>query len=57
MKPYKGAVTKAVGEQKEELAKQASQGAIKPTSVRKQDKSSKEKTIEELESELGVVQS
>jgi len=55
MKPYKGAVTKAVGKQTEELAKQASQGAIKPTSVRKVDKSAVEKTIAELEEELGII--
>jgi hypothetical protein len=57
MKPYKGAVTKAVGEQSEELAKQASQGATRPTTVRKSDKPMEEKTIAELERDLGIVQS
>ena len=57
MKPYKGAVTKEVGKQTEEMAKQASQGAIKPTSIRKEDKSAKEKSIKELEKDLGVLQS
>lgn len=57
MKPYQGAVTKEVGKQTEELAKQASQGAIKPTNVRQKDRSPEEMTIAELEAELGIVQS
>ena len=56
MKPYKGAVTKEVGEASENLAKQVSQGALKPTSIRKVEKTAREKTIEELEQELGIVQ-
>ena len=55
MKPYKGAVTKEVGEASENLAKQVSQGALKPTSIRKVEKMAQEKTIEELEQELGIV--
>ena len=55
MKPYKGAVTKEVGEASENLAKQVSQGALKPTSIRKVEKTAREKTIEELEQELGIV--
>ena len=55
MKPYKGAVTKEVGEASENLAKQVSQGALKPTSIRKVEKTAHEKTIEELEQELGIV--
>ena len=56
MKPYKGAVTKAVGKQTKEMAKQASQGAIKPTSVRKEDKSAEDKSLKELEKDLGILQ-
>ena len=55
MKPYKGAVTKEVGEASENLAKQVSQSALKPTSIRKVEKMAQEKTIEELEQELGIV--
>jgi len=55
MKPYKGAVTKAVGEASEQLAKQVSGAALKPTAVRKAEKSAEEKSIAELEQELGVV--
>ena len=55
MKPYKGAVTKEVGEVSENLAKQVSQSALKPTSIRKVEKTAREKTIEELEQELGIV--
>ena len=55
MKPYKGAVTKEVGEASENLAKQVSQSALKPTSIRKVEKTAREKTIEELEQELGIV--
>lgn len=56
MKPYKVAVDKGVGEQTETIAKQVSQAATRPSSVRQEEKSAKEKTIEELEAELGIVQ-
>jgi len=56
MKPYKQAVTKEVGKVTEDIAKQSSQSALKPTSVRKGEKSAEDKTIEELEKELGIVQ-
>lgn len=56
MKPYKGAVAKEVGQAQENLAKQVSQSALKPTSVHKQDKSPEEMTTKELEARLGVVQ-
>lgn len=57
MKPYKGAVDKEVGKATENLAKQVSQAALRPNSVRKQEKTAEEKSIAELEAELGVVQS
>lgn len=57
MKPYKGAVSKEVGQVKETLAKQVSQSAIRPTSIKQIEKTAREKTIAELENELGVVQS
>ena len=56
MRPYKGAVSKEVGEQTATLAKQVSEAATKPTSVRAKEKPATEKSIAELEAELGVVQ-
>jgi hypothetical protein len=57
MKPYKGAVTREAGQVRENIAKQASQTALRPTSVSKQEKTAGEKSIAELEQELGLVQS
>lgn len=56
MRPYKGAVSKEVGEMTATVAKQVSQVATRPTSVRKQEKPASDKSIAELEAELGVVQ-
>lgn len=55
MKPYKGAVAKEVSQVSENIAKQASETALRPTSVRQPEKPAKEKSIAELEQELGVV--
>ena len=55
MKPYQQALTKEVGEQIETLAKQASQQAVRPTSVAKGEKPFHELSIEEMEKKLGVV--
>lgn len=57
MEPYEGAVTKEVGKATENIAKQVSQAALRPTSVRKEEKAAHEKSIAELEAELGVVNS
>ena len=57
MKPYKGAVTKEVGKATEQIAKQVTEAALKPTSIRKGEKTAEEMTPEELEQQLGVVQS
>lgn len=57
MKPYKGAVDKQVGQATENIAKQVSQTALRPTSVHKPEKTAAEKSIAELEQELGVVHS
>lgn len=57
MKPYKRSVSRQVGQAGETLAKQVSQAAVKPTAVRKPDKNLEEKSVEELEQELGIVQS
>lgn len=56
MKPYKGAVIKEVGQATENIAKQVSEAALRPNSIRKPEKSASEKSVEELEQELGVVQ-
>lgn len=56
MKPYKGAVEKEVGKATENIAKQVSEAALKPTSIRKPEKSLSEMTKEELEAKLGIVQ-
>ena len=57
MKPYKAAVTKEVGQATENIAKQVSETALRPTSVRKQEKAPGDKTLEELEQDLGIVNS
>jgi len=57
MKPYQKAITKEVGKEKETLAKQVSQTALRPTSIRSEDKKIEDKSIAELEEELGIIQS
>lgn len=57
MKPYKGAIDREVGKASEQIAKQTSRAALRPTSIRKTEKSASEKSIAELERDLGVVQS
>lgn len=56
MRPYKGAVSKEVGNMTGSMAKQVSEAATRPTSVRKEEKPAREKSIAELEAELGMVQ-
>jgi hypothetical protein len=55
MKPYQRAVSKEVGKATENIVKQVSETALRPTSIRKPEKTANEKSIEELEAELGVV--
>lgn len=57
MKPYKNAVDKEVGQATEKIAKQVTEAALRPTSVRKTEKTAQDKTIAELEAELGVYNS
>lgn len=57
MRPYKGALAKEAGKATENIAKQVSSAALRPTSLRRQEKTASEKSIEELEAELGVIQS
>jgi hypothetical protein len=55
MKPYQRAVTKEVGKERENIAKQVSQSATRPTSVSTAGgKSDQDKSISELEKELGI---
>lgn len=55
MKPYQKQVAKEVSQATEKIAKQVSSAALRPTSVRKAEKTAGDKTIAELEAELGVV--
>lgn len=57
MKPYKGAIENEVGQATENIAKQVSQAALRPSSIRKPEKAAAEKSIAELEATLGVVHS
>lgn len=57
MQPYKGAVTREVGDMTKSVAKQVTEAAVRPTSVRQKDRPATEKSIAELEKELGIVQS
>lgn len=57
MKPYKAAVAREVGQATGNIAKQVSETALRPTSVRKQEKAAEDKTLAELEEELGIVHS
>jgi hypothetical protein len=56
MRPYLRSVANEVGKERENIAKQVSQSALRPTSVRKAEKTTGEKSIAELEAELGIVQ-
>ena len=56
MRPYKGAVSKEVGEMTKSVAKQVSESASRPTSIRGNERAATDKTIAELEAQLGVVQ-
>jgi len=55
MRPYKRAIAKEVSQETENIAKQVSGAALRPTSIKPKEKSADDKTIEELEAELGVV--
>ena len=57
MRPYKRAVNKEVGKETENIAKQVSQSALRPTSIRQPEKKVEDMTPDELEQELGIVQS
>ena len=54
MKPYKKSLTKAVGKETENLVKQVSETALRPTNVPSTEKSVKDMSIKELEQKLGT---
>jgi len=55
MRPYKRAVAKEAGKVTENIAKQASETALRPTSVKSSDKKFEELSLEEMEEKLGTV--
>lgn len=55
IKPYLQAVTQEVGKATENIAKQVSQAAVRPTSVQRSEKPFKDLSIKEMEKKLGVV--
>lgn len=56
MKPYKTAVTKEVGQATQNIAKQVSEAALRPTQIKSPEKKFESMTLEEMEAQLGVVQ-
>lgn len=56
MKPYKASVSKEAGKATEKIAEQASQAALRPSSISRKEKTAGEMTLAELEAKLGVVQ-
>lgn len=55
LRPYRKAAEKAVGQEKSTLAQQAAETALRPSNVKPVDKSFSEKSIKEMEAELGLV--
>lgn len=55
MKPYLRSIDNEVGQQRETLTKQVSQGALKPTQVPKGEKPFEELSLKEMEERLGGV--
>jgi hypothetical protein len=55
MEPYKRLVTKEVGQQTANLAKQVAETALRPTGVKTPVKANSDKTLEEMEAELGII--
>lgn len=55
MKPYRQAAERAVGQEKKVLAQQVNDEALRPSSVKPVNKTFSEKSIAEMEAELGIV--
>jgi len=56
MKPYQRQVTKEVAAQTENIAKQVSEGAIRPSNAKPVEKKFEDLTIKEMENQLGFVE-
>lgn len=56
MEPYTESVQREVTDQAETVVKQAAQAALRPTNIKQTEKTAKDKSIAELEAELGIVQ-
>ena len=55
MKPYRKVAERAIGQEKKILAQQVSDGALRPSNVKPVTKAFAEKSLEEMEAELGFV--
>lgn len=55
MKPYQSSVQREVGKQREVISRQVSDSALRPNQVRQPEKPATEKSLAELEAELGTV--
>jgi hypothetical protein len=55
MKPYRKAAERAVGQEKAELARQVNDAALRPQAIKSVDKQFQDKSIDEMEAELGLV--
>lgn len=55
MKPFVKAVSNGVAQEKETITRQVSESALRPTAVRKPEKTTEEMSIAELEAKLGIV--
>jgi hypothetical protein len=56
MKPYQRQITKEVAVQTENIAKQASESAIRPSNTKPAERKFEDLTIEEMENQLGFVE-
>lgn len=56
MRPYQKAVAKEVGKERENIAKQVSQTALRPISIKSTEKVAEDMSVEDLEKKLGVIQ-
>lgn len=56
MKPFVKAVSNGVAQEKETITRQVSESALRPTNVRKVEKTASEMSISELEARLGITQ-
>jgi hypothetical protein len=55
LKPYRRVAEKAIGQEKASLAQQVTDATLRPNNVRTVDKQFHEKSVAEMEAELGLV--